>query len=317
MSLRRILLFLCACENGLKGRSALDCCSVQLHHIISVSFFHSIGMACCHSLHHQDGHVTGNPVDTGMFEFSAWSMKEFSSESDFLQSMESPSENELVTILKEFPFESALQRMSVIVKEESKSHGQSLRVFMKGSPEMILSFCVGGVDESIYRFLKEETDLGHRVLAMATRKLEPDVDVQCLSRAEVESDLLFCGLIVFVNAVKAVSGASIATLKDGGIRSVMATGDHLNTAVAVARDVEICRPMQQVYQLKMQKDNLVYSKLECITSRESSVQLSMASTESTTVFIEKDSPNSSLGYCCALTGKYNFRVAAKYSLVSN
>ncbi|XP_066913199.1 polyamine-transporting ATPase 13A3-like [Clytia hemisphaerica] len=260
------------------------------------------GMACCHSLHHQDGHVTGNPVDTGMFDFSKWSMKETSSESDFLQSMESPSTNQTITILKEFPFESSLQRMSVIVNEESKSESQPLRVYMKGSPEMILSFCVSGVDESIFQFLKEETDLGHRVLAMATRTLSSDADVRSLSRVEIESGLHFCGLIVFVNAVKDASASSIATLKDGGVRSVMATGDHLNTAVAVARDVEICRPMQQVYHLKMEKDNLVYSKVKCVTSRESSVQLSVASTESTTVFIERDSPKLYLDYCCALTG---------------
>lgn len=278
-------------------------------------------MASCHSIHHnqkqQDNNqqqLSGNPVDTGMFEFTGYTLQQNPSTSS--TSVISPSQRQTIRIIREFPFESSLQRMSVLTSDEKESDVDHVTVFTKGSPEMVLSFCTGmdGLNLSeVHTFLRKETSVGHRVLALASKQIdisakEEGIDyVQNLPRSTIESNMKFCGLVVFENSVKPVSKDTIGSLAKGGLRSIMATGDHLNTAVSVARHVGIVEHNQVVYQLKIQDDCLVYETMNQIVSTPDSLvsdnpwSVDEQNDEmSTLVMLD---PDTSIKYCCVLTGK--------------
>ena len=206
--------------------------------------------------------------------------------------------------------------MSVLTSDEKESDVDHVTVFTKGSPEMVLSFCTGmdGLNLSeVHTFLRKETSVGHRVLALASKQIDisakdEGVDyVHNLPRSTIESNMKFCGLVVFENSVKPVSKDTIVSLTKGGLRSIMATGDHLNTAVSVARHVGIVERNQVVYQLKIHDDCLVYETMDQIVSTPGSP----ASDNSWSVDEENDEkstlvmldPDTSIKYCCVLTGK--------------
>ena len=57
-----------------------------------------------------------------------------------------------------------------------------------------------------------------------------------LARSEVEKDLVFLGLIVFENRIKKETKPIIEQLHNAKMRTIMVTGDHIQTALSVARE---------------------------------------------------------------------------------
>ena len=76
---------------------------------------------------------------------------------------------------------------------------------------------------------------------MATRNLGmiSSLTDEMFPRREIEKDLIFLGFVVFENKLKAASRQNIETLKSAKIRSIMATGDNILTAIAVAKECGI------------------------------------------------------------------------------
>ena len=60
-----------------------------------------------------------------------------------------------------------------------------------------------------------------------------------LARSEVEKDLVFLGLIVFENRIKKETKPIIEQLHNAKMRTIMVTGDHIQTALSVARECKI------------------------------------------------------------------------------
>ncbi|CAG0909138.1 unnamed protein product, partial [Cyprideis torosa] len=142
-----------------------------------------------------------------------------------------------VAVLRQFPFSSKLQRMTVIGRVLSESH---FRVFAKGSPEMITKLCTPETIPSDFdAMLKQYTQHGYRVLGLACADLRSlkYAKLHRLTREEVEKDLHFLGLLVFENKIKEVSPVMIATLRSAAIRCLMVTGDNVETATSVSRQV--------------------------------------------------------------------------------
>ena len=271
---------------------------MELAKLLFIYFSIHVALASCHGLSLIDGKESGNPVDISMFEFSGWKMSSPSeSPHQIIAPPFSEYAEETIRIIKEFPFESSLQRMSVITKKE-KEESDLVTVYTKGSPEKILSFCKNGsISSEIYNFLKKETDVGHRVIGVASKEICDVTDIQNLPRSAIDTELDFLGLVVFENPIKPVSRTSIETLKHGGVRSIMATGDNLNTAVSVARDVNIIESMQTIHELRVENGQLMSNMIG-----EKTKQVPSKSEEkTTTVAIEQGKP-SGLEYCCALTG---------------
>nr|XP_036880042.1 probable cation-transporting ATPase 13A4 [Manis javanica] len=211
-------------------------------------------MASCHSLILLDGTIQGDPLDLKMFEATTWEMA--ISGDDFhikgvpahamvvkpcRTSSQVPVEG--IAILHQFPFSSALQRMTVIVQEM----GGDRLAFMKGAPERVASFCQPEtVPTSFVSELQIYTTQGFRVIALAYKKLEMNHHTTALTRDKVESDLIFLGLLILENRLKEETKPVLEELISARIRTVMVTGDNLQTAITVARKSGMVSESQKV-----------------------------------------------------------------------
>ncbi|KAM6442415.1 putative cation-transporting ATPase 13A4 [Liasis olivaceus] len=198
-------------------------------------------MASCHSLLVLDGEIQGDPLDLKMFEATHW---------EFVDSvgreggpaysvMVRPGSEaaevpvEAMAILRQFPFSSALQRMTVVTQELPGD----CQVFMKGAPEMVASFCrPETVPPSFAGELQGYASQGFRVIALAHKCLQEGKAAAPLTREEVESGLTFLGFLVMENRLKSETRPVLEELSRARIRSVMVTGDNLQTAITVARN---------------------------------------------------------------------------------
>jgi magnesium-transporting ATPase (P-type) len=92
------------------------------------------------------------------------------------------------------------------------------------------------------------TQQGLRVLAYGYKELDAPTDssVQQLTQDELEQGLSFGGLILLANALKPETPSTIRSLVDGGIDVRMITGDHVQTAVAVAFQCGILQSSKDV-----------------------------------------------------------------------
>lgn len=149
--------------------------------------------------------------------------------------------------MRQFPFSSSLQCMSVIAKHLSSN---STHVYTKGAPEKILSLCnpksiPSDFDQVLQRFTKQ----GYRVIAAGYRALKNNlsyVKTQRLTREQAECDLTLLGLIILENRLKPESAGVLDTLRSADIRIIMVTGDNMLTALSVARDCGIVLPTEDV-----------------------------------------------------------------------
>ncbi len=154
-----------------------------------------------------------------------------------------PREKEFVFV-DELPFDSQRKMMSIIRK-----NGNQLTAFVKGAPDVLLGQCnyiaegpaarkITPEDkERILKINSEFADSALRVLAFAWRPLEDG-----LTRYDakvVEANLIFSGLIAMIDPPREEVKLAVRLCHEAGIRTVMITGDHKNTAVAIARELGI------------------------------------------------------------------------------
>lgn len=151
----------------------------------------------------------------------------------------------------EAPFDSGRKMMSVVVKDVDGDYEQ----FTKGAPDVVIGLCTHVYDngqvveltderrEQILAANKAMADQALRVLALANRTYtEAPID---FSPEALEHDLVFCGLSGMIDPVRPEVTAAIVEAKEAGIRPVMITGDHIDTAVAIAKDLGIVEDASQ------------------------------------------------------------------------
>lgn len=143
----------------------------------------------------------------------------------------------------EFTFESTRKMMSTI---HSTPDGGKV-AYVKGAPEIILERCnniyengderpLTDVDrEQILTTTREMAADALRVLAMSFRELPSGHED--LEMDEVESSLTFVGLVGMIDPPRNEVPHAIQTCKKAGIKTVMVTGDHRLTAVAIAKQI--------------------------------------------------------------------------------
>ena len=179
-----------------------------------------------------DGNVTGEPTEAALV---AWSAK-LGLDKNLLK--------ERMPRCGEAPFDSGRKMMSTIHKTD-KGYIQ----FTKGAPDVVVDRCTSCVKDGKIVPMTEElrmeimmhnkamADRALRVLACAEKLLdgmpgacEPD---------ELECDLCFTGLGGMIDPVRPEVKAAIAECREAGIRPIMITGDHIDTAVAIAEELGI------------------------------------------------------------------------------
>ena len=153
----------------------------------------------------------------------------------------------------EAPFDSGRKMMSVVVRNRSGEYVQHT----KGGPDVVLARCTtmlredGSVvpmtDELRQQVMdanKAMADDALRVMASARREwgtTEPG----SFEASELEHDLTFVGLSGMIDPVRPEVKDAIAEAHSAGIRVVMITGDHIDTAVAIAKDLDIISDRSQ------------------------------------------------------------------------
>ncbi|MCK4583567.1 HAD-IC family P-type ATPase, partial [Candidatus Bathyarchaeota archaeon] len=147
----------------------------------------------------------------------------------------------------ELPFDSARKRMTTI----HRTPEGRLVAYVKGAPEIIMvrsdglqeGDSVRAVTEADLKKNREEMDAmaaeALRVLGVAYKWLPEDYDLTDLDVEEVENDLVFVGMQGMIDPAREEVPLAIKTAQEAGIRSVMVTGDHRITAVAIAKEIGI------------------------------------------------------------------------------
>ncbi|MEM4246602.1 MAG: HAD-IC family P-type ATPase, partial [Candidatus Bathyarchaeia archaeon] len=143
----------------------------------------------------------------------------------------------------EIPFDSARKMMTTI---HITPDGEKV-AYVKGAPEVILErsvsihqdYTVRPINdsdrESILSSTRDMAGDALRVLAMAYKVLPLDIDDHNIEEAEF--GLTFVGLVGMIDPPREEVRSAIQLCKQAGIRSVMVTGDHRLTAVAIAREI--------------------------------------------------------------------------------
>ena len=145
-------------------------------------------------------------------------------------------------VLHEIPFDSERKAMSVVIRGADAAR----MMYSKGAPEVILGKCSterrGGKVEllsddrrsEIMRWNSEMASRALRVLAFADRDYSN-------SHGSVydETELTFAGLIGMIDPPRGEAKAAVQISRRAGIRPVMITGDHPDTALAIARELSI------------------------------------------------------------------------------
>lgn len=135
-------------------------------------------------------------------------------------------------VLQEHPFESRKKMMSIVVRDKETNRVYS---FVKGAPEVILAGCdLGGgqraeTEEICWQWAKD----AYRLLAVAWKECKyPPVN-----QLEAESDLVLSGIIALKDPPRPQVPEAIRRCLRAGIKPIMITGDHRETAIAIANRI--------------------------------------------------------------------------------
>ncbi len=148
--------------------------------------------------------------------------------------------------IDEAPFDSGRKMMSTVHKRES-----DYIQYTKGGPDVVISRCTHYMENGIVKELDEKK----RSEIMASNKAMADRALRVLACAEriweekpesdepeyLEKNLVFLGLCGMIDPVRPEVKAAIDECRSAGIRAVMITGDHKDTAVAIAKELGIIK----------------------------------------------------------------------------
>ena len=150
----------------------------------------------------------------------------------------------------EAPFDSMRKMMSVVVE-----NGGHIVQFTKGAPDEVLKHCTHYLENGEEAPMTEK--VREKILAENKRMADKALRVLCAAKkehkekpantepAELENDLCYIGLSGMIDPIRPEVKAAIAECREAGIRPVMITGDHKDTAVAIAKELGIITDASQ------------------------------------------------------------------------
>ncbi|QCH26855.1 Calcium-transporting ATPase [Clostridium tyrobutyricum] len=147
----------------------------------------------------------------------------------------------------DIPFDSDRKMMSVIVKEGSKEIS-----YVKGAPEKLIRKCKYILDRGNVRILtsNERNNIVKAIESMsfnALRCIAGAYKEKNLTRGKsLEDNLIFVGIAGIIDPPRKEVKDAVLKCKMAGIKPVMITGDHKNTAFAIGYDLGICKTQDQV-----------------------------------------------------------------------
>lgn len=186
-------------------------------------------MVLCNDSEYSDGRFIGDPTETALMDYVG----------------DAHSIVSKYRRIVEVPFDSERKMMSTI-----NSYDDGLRMFVKGSLESILnsssSYIVNGEvlkldkdkKKELFSIEKDFSSEALRVIGFAYRNvLESDIDDDNL---DLECNLTFVGMVGMIDPERDGVADSILECKRAGIIPIMITGDSLNTALAISKNIGLC-----------------------------------------------------------------------------
>ena len=182
-----------------------------------------------------DGKLIGDPTETALVQFG---LDHNFDVRDVLKSEPR---------VAELPFDSDRKLMSTIHKEADGTYF----VAVKGAPDQLLKRVtrieINGevrpiTDEDKQAILATNKDLAKQALRVLMMAYKTTNDIPTLESAVVESDLIFSGLVGMIDPERPEAAEAVRVAKEAGIRPIMFTGDHQDTAEAIAKRLGIIDP---------------------------------------------------------------------------
>jgi Ca2+-transporting ATPase len=162
------------------------------------------------------------------------------------------------------PFESERGYMATL-----HQHGDKKYIFVKGAPEQVLDMCTDCMLEGGFKakdIVKVSSDFakqGMRVLAMGFKEVPQDKEE--LTHKDIEEGIVYAGLQGMIDPARPEAVEAIEGCKQAGIRTIMITGDHAITAVAVSQKLGIGSEETDVLEgkdLETISDEELYNKVK-------------------------------------------------------
>ena len=182
-----------------------------------------------------DGKLIGDPTETALVQFG---LDHNFDVRDVLKSEPR---------VAELPFDSDRKLMSTIHKEADGTYF----VAVKGAPDQLLKRVtrieINGeirpiTDEDKKAILATNKDLAKQALRVLMMAYKTTSDIPTLESEVVESDLIFSGLVGMIDPERPEAAEAVRVAKEAGIRPIMITGDHQDTAEAIAKRLGIIDP---------------------------------------------------------------------------
>ncbi|MDY2630267.1 MAG: calcium-translocating P-type ATPase, SERCA-type [Clostridium sp.] len=181
-----------------------------------------------------DKALLGDPTETAL-------VKAFFNEVNILKEFMSKSSR-----IYDIPFDSNRKMMSVIVREGGRE-----TCYVKGAPERVIEKCTHILENGVVKPLtsQKKRQVASYIEAMSNRAL------RCIASAyketgltrgeDLEKDLIFIGVAGSIDPPRVEVRDAVLKCKLAGIQPVMITGDHKNTALAIAKSINICNTDDQ------------------------------------------------------------------------
>lgn len=182
-----------------------------------------------------DGKLIGDPTETALVQFG------LDHNFDVREVLKSEPR------VAELPFDSDRKLMSTIHKEPDGSYF----VAVKGAPDQLIKRVtrieINGevrpiTDEDKQAILAINKDLAKQALRVLMMAYKTTSEIPTLESEVVESDLIFSGLVGMIDPERPEAAEAVRVAKEAGIRPIMITGDHQDTAEAIAKRLGIIDP---------------------------------------------------------------------------
>ena len=218
-------------SNEIMDMSTLQSVDTDITTISELERLVHICMLCNDTKIASDNTLTGDPTETALIDMG------------FNLSFE-PSIFEEYPRVEELPFDSDRKLMTTVHKI-----GDKYLVYTKGGVDELLRCCKGYIVDGIVKedleeykkvIARKNEDMAKqalRVLAMGYKELDHMPDKEEMKT--IESDLIYVGMVGMIDPPRQEAKEAVSKCKRAGIKTVMITGDHKITAIAIAKELGI------------------------------------------------------------------------------
>ena len=188
----------------------------------------------------RDGQIVGEPTENALVAFA---LKQDADKN--VLTKEYPR-------VGEAPFDSVRKMMSTVHRDPAGGFVQ----YTKGAPDEVLKFCTGAwengkavplTDEIRRKALEENSRMAAKALRVLAAAFRPYPQKPGdFSPQSLETGLVFVGLFGMIDPVRPEAIEAVKECRGAGIRPVMITGDHRDTAAAIAKELGLIRSESEV-----------------------------------------------------------------------